>query len=91
MKKHFEDPEDEENKDNWLAVRDQLATIIEKADDWADADCLSDLSDMARHFMEAFPDVHCTVQDLRMALRDLNIDQERNEHNDKYYYLAKWK
>jgi hypothetical protein len=91
MKKHFEDSEDEENKDNWLAVRDCLSQIIEKAKDWTDADCLSDLNDMAQHFTRAYPDVHCTVQDLRMALHDLNINQERNEHNNKYYYLAKWK
>jgi hypothetical protein len=87
----FNEGESKKSKDNWKVVRDLLASLLGPAKDWADADCLGDLNDMAIRFTEAYPDVNCTVEDLRLALHDLNISYERNEHNNKYYYLAKWR
>ena len=46
---------------------------------------------MALHFHQAYPEVGLTMEDLRLALHDLNIPYERNEYNDKFYYLANWK
>lgn len=81
---------DKEPKElRWPAIRDLFAQIIKKSD-WQHADIVATPQEMSEHFEKAFPDVYVSMSDLRLALHDLNIPYERNEHNNKYYYLAKW-
>jgi len=89
--KNFKHEDDEPPEPNWPAIRDLFAQYIEPAKSWEDADCLGELHIMAAHFCQACPNVEFTFEDLKLALYDLNISYERNEHNGKFYYLAKWK
>lgn len=78
------------NAPTWPAVRDLLAQIIIRAKGWHDADLIATQKEMFQHFQEAFPGASLYPSDLILALHDLNVPYERNEHNNKYYYLAKW-
>lgn len=75
----------------WPAMRDLFDQIIEKASGWEDATLIATYNEMLEHFSDAYPDVNYCPSDLTLALHDLQIPYERNEHNNKYYYLAKWK
>ena len=93
MKKRFNndyDDEEEEKAPSWPAIRDLFKQLISPAKDWPESDCLGTISDMAKHFSQAYPEVMFTVEDLRLALYDMGIPYERNENNNKHYYLAKW-
>lgn len=81
----------EEKEPTWPAIRDLFQQIIEPAKNWQDAQIVASPEEMIAHFHEAFPDVSIWGDDMRLALHDLRIPFERNEHNNKYYYLAKWK
>lgn len=83
--------DDEEVKPNWPVIRDLFSQVIEPARTWEQADCLGELNDMAKHFTRAFPGVFYSIDDMKLALHDLNIPLERNEHNNRFYYLAKWR
>jgi hypothetical protein len=92
MKKYEEDDEEFEQKDpSWWAVKDLFEELIVKAKGWEDAQIFAEPLDMAGYFRQAYPEVRLTMEDLRLALHDLNVPFERNEHNAKFYYLAKWK
>jgi len=91
-----DDDDDDESpkkpeKDYWITIRDLLDQIIVKNDDWTTAGIIAELVDMANVFRQQYPEVIFCIEDLRMALHDLNIGYERNEHNNKFYYLANWK
>lgn len=87
-----EESEETEQEPNWPAIRDLFSQIIGPARSWPEADCFGELKQMADIFSKSFPGVHYTYpEDIQLALHDLNIDPERNEHNNKFYYLAKWR
>jgi|GEM_PF-6008023 len=86
---------EEEDKDDkpaaWIIIRDLFILDIEPAKSWAEADCLGDLSEMCAVFSNAHPSVFFLPNHMELALYDMNIKFERNEHNNKFYYLAKWR
>jgi len=75
----------------WTAIRDLFDQIIVRAKNWQDAEIIATPEDMADHFQNAFPDVNLWPSDIPLALHDLNIPFERNENNNKFYYLARWR
>jgi hypothetical protein len=77
--------------ENWIAVRDLFELLIVKAPDWENADIVEEPEGMAKIFKTAYPEKSVWMEDMRLALHDLNVPFERNEHNNKFYYLAKWK
>jgi hypothetical protein len=83
--------EDKPKEPTWPAIRDLFSQIITSASDWNDAKIIASSDEMMQHFHEAFPDVSLWESDMRLALHDLGIPFERNEHNNKYYYLARWR
>jgi hypothetical protein len=94
--KFFGDDDDgdepkKERKPSWPAIRDLFSTIIAPANGWQDASLIADEDEMRTHFYNAFPDVTLWFDDIRLALHALDIPYERNEHNNKWYYLARWK
>jgi DNA invertase Pin-like site-specific DNA recombinase len=92
MGKKYHDEDDEDEKpENWPAIRDLFAQVIQPAKDWTDADIIESVSGMAEKFSNSFPGVAYTFDDLKLALFDMNVSFERNEHNNKFYYLAKWR
>lgn len=82
--------ENKKNTENWKEVSSLFSTVITPTKDWTQADCLGDINEMAVHFTNAFPEHQFSIEDLRLALHDMNVPFERNEHNNKWYYLAKW-
>ena len=74
----------------WPALRDLFGQIIVRARNWQDAEIIATQEEMAEHFSNAYPDVNFWPSDIPLALHDLNIPYERNENNNKFYYLAKW-
>jgi hypothetical protein len=86
----FDNFEDDAPESKWPIIKDLFSSVIKPAKDWPEADCLGDINDMAMHFRNAFPEQIFTIEDLRLALHDMNIKFERNENNNKYYYLATW-
>lgn len=94
MRRHYDDDEDDEPKEikpTWPAIRDLFEQLIKPAKDWEHAQIIADSSEMAGHFMRSYPDTLLLFTDMRLALHDLNIPYERNEHNNKFYYLADWR
>lgn len=89
--KHHEEEDDEPKAPTWPAVRDLFAQLIARCSDWEEAQIIALPVDMAAHFHQAYPEANLCMEDLRLALHDLNIPYERNEHNDKFYYLANWR
>ena len=89
-KQQFQDNDDDVPAPTWPAVRDLLQQLIMPAQ-WENAMIMATPAQMALHFHQAYPEVGLTMEDLRLALHDLNIPYERNEYNDKFYYLANWK
>lgn len=87
----LDDDEDDEPVPTWPAIRDLYSQLIEKAKDWETADIIAEPVEMAAHLVQAYPEVNLSMEDLRLALHDLNIGFERNEFNNKFYYLANWK
>lgn len=85
------DDDDEPVEPTWPAVRDLFSGLIVPAKDWLDAELIAEPREMAGHFIAAYPEAAITMEDLRLALHDLRIPFERNEHNSKFYYLAKWR
>lgn len=77
-------------QDTWLAVRDLFSQLIRPAKGWEDADIIAEPAEMAQRFRQAYPEKKLFLEDMRLALHDLNISFERNEHNDKFYYLASY-
>jgi len=91
MKKRHEEDDEDEKPDNWKVIRDLFISVIEPARDWPDADLVETLKGMGEKFSNSFPGVRFTYDDLKLALYDMGILFERNEHNNKFYYLAKWR
>jgi len=93
----WDDDEDDDEKpkkpkvEYWKVVKDLLEQTIVKNGDWQTAEIIAELEEMINIFRKQYPEVIFSVEDLRLALHDLNIDYERNEHNDRFYYLANWK
>jgi hypothetical protein len=80
----------EQKESNWIAIRDLFGQLIRPAR-WNNAEIISTAEQMADHFQNAYPGVFFSLEDLKLALHDLNIPFERNEHNNEFYYLAKWR
>jgi len=94
MRKHYDDDDDDEPKEikpTWPAIRDLFEQLIRPAKDWQEAEIIADNSEMAACFISSYPDVMLLFDDMRLALHDLKIPYERNEHNNKFYYLANWR
>lgn len=81
---------EEKKAPNWQAVRDLFAQLIEPAN-WQSGDLIVKPDEMLEHFQNAYPGVDIWLEDMKLALHDLNIPFERNEHNNEFYYLARWK
>jgi hypothetical protein len=79
------DDEEKPAKQVWPQIVDLFSNEIGPAKDWQDADIVGSMEDICKIFNEGFPGALFFTAD---AMR---IPHERNEHNNKYYYLAKWK
>lgn len=90
-KNYFHSEKDDEPEPVWPVIRDRLDILIGPAKNWHTAQVIAEIPEMAKHFTQAYPEILFCYEDLRLALHDLGIPYERNEHNNKYYYLANWK
>lgn len=90
----FDDEDEKPEKKKaprWPQIVDLFSNEIGPARDWQDAEIIGNMEDMCKIFNEAFPGQAYMVDDMRLALHAMRIKHERNEHNQQYYYLAKWK
>ena len=90
-RKSIYDEDDDDQPDSWEAVRDLFQQLIKPCFKWHEADIIAEPNEMAAYFRQHYPGVKLLMEDLRLAMHDLNVPFERNEHNNKFYYLAKWK
>lgn len=73
------------------SIQDLFDQIIVAAKNWQDAEIIATPEEMADHFQNAFPEVNLGPSDIPLSLHHLNIPFERNENNNKFYYLARWR
>jgi hypothetical protein len=88
-RRHEEDDFSDDKTTNWEVLRN-LLTLHISGSTWTDADSIASLDDLYDQVRNILPAVSFSHEDLQLALYSLSVPFERNEHNNKFYYLVKW-